>query len=387
MLRKEHFGSIVFNANEGGCIFLNRPATSLLIASHNGEVTDESLASQLGLALNSAACATPPRVVSYDVDLSDSLNYPISATLELTYSCHHACRHCMYSSSPKTRRDHELSREVWARIVEEMASRGLCDIYFSGGEIIRYDGYQELLSLSDRLGLSYLIVSDLASHQDQDFETLAQASNLSTVMVSLDGHEASEHDFLRGAGAFARTVAGIKRLRSDGVTVGIYHSVHSRNLHSFPQFVTFANELGIKNIVAGVACPIGRAALSLSGQTLDNEGCFQLTRYYLDAITSGLVDARNPAWDALATSYRSTGHHQNVFSTWRDFAHAGTHRIHLSPAGEIHLCPKLQTTQFASFGNITRDGVHDVWRGASMSKLRKQAKLKDLIVGVPYMSV
>lgn len=384
LLRREDFGSILFNARKGGVAFLNRPATELVIRPDATNKEADKLASELDAVFIDRISPGPARIVSYDYSLVDAFNYPISATMELTYSCHHSCKHCMYASGPGFNRTQELSLDQWASTLEDMSSRGLCSLYFSGGEIVRYEGYQHLLSLCDALGLTYLIVSDLAGHSDRDFEVFAAAKNLSSVMVSLDGHDESSHDFLRGTGAFAKTLAGIKRLMGLKVPVGVYHTVHSSNLQSVPRMIDFVNELGITTLVTGVACPIGRAKSALKDQTLNDDGCMELTRHYLGAIASGKIVPLNSGWTTLADRYKRTGRCDNVFSTWRDFAHLGTHRVHLSPTGEIRLCPKLQGTQYSSFGNVREMGIDEAWRGAQMTELRQKAVLENLILGAPY---
>ena len=385
VLREEEFGSILFSPTSGP-IFLNRPATDLLLhvqkEAANG-LTSSSYERLVNL-LHDELLLKPTHLVSYQQQLSDALNYPISATLELTYSCHHACKHCMYSSSPKFARTDELPLDYWKELIRAMAERGLCDIYFSGGEIARYEGWGELLNVCDDLGLTYLIVSDLAGHTEDDFKTLSRTRNLRAVMVSLDGHDPETHDHLRGRGAFEKTVAGIKRLVSAGVPAGVYHMVHARNLSSVPDFIAFANSLGISNIITGVACPIGRGASALHNETLDDLQCMDLTRYYLEAISDGRVEPSHSAWRKLSNEYAETGFHDNVFAIWRDFAHAGTHRIHLSPSGDIRLCPKLQGTDFDIFGNVNTTSIETAWASTRMKTIRSKAEMKHLIVGASY---
>ena len=177
------------------------------------------------LSLGELSCVEQ---IKYCSSSHDSLNYPISATVELTYSCHHACRHCMNSSSPKYARGLEKTSSYWIALIREMRSRGLFHIYFSGGETIRFEGYKQVFDACDELGVRYLLVSDLAGHSEVDFINLSTCKNLDMVRVSLDGHDAVTHDYLRGRGAFDATIRGIKTLQDLGINVGIYHSVHRK---------------------------------------------------------------------------------------------------------------------------------------------------------------
>lgn len=388
VLRIESFGGILYTPQRHAVDFVNRPGAALLRSNSLDVLRDDAqFLSQLSRYISNEENAAALECIDYTKKRYDALSFPVSATMELTFSCHHACKHCMNSSSPKRDRTGELHPDVWIAQLAKLRQKGMIDVYFSGGEISRYDGYGDVLQACDDLGISYLLVSDLAGHSDRDFEILTNARNLTSVRVSLDGHIAEQHDFLRGQGAFQKTIRGIERLISAKVPVGIYHSVHTQNLPHVDAFVSFCNDMGIRDILTGVACPIGRGETALARYTLDDERCAELTRTYVESILSGRVRPMNRAWNLIADAWERNRAKPNVFATWRDFAHGGTHRIHLAPNGDIRLCPKLESTKYSVVGNIAVDDMQEVWDSPLLNELRGYLETENMIAGVRYLQL
>jgi MoaA/NifB/PqqE/SkfB family radical SAM enzyme len=378
VIRQEAFGGIIYHPSLPLLEYVNRPAFALLSKLASRGVTPLELgplARNLQPVLKSGK-GPAGEVIRYSGSRLNALNYPITATIELTYSCHHACRHCMNMSSPKHDRAGEKTPEYWENLIVEMRSRGLFHVYFSGGEIIRYKGYKKIFDACDRLGVRYLLVSDLAGHTEADFLNLRTARNLDTVRVSLDGHDESTHDFMRGRGAFEATLRGIRRLQDDGIHVGIYHSVHRRNLMYVEDFLNFCLNIGIRSVLTGVACAIGRGETKI--ESLKDDECVQLSNIYLRYVREGFIQPVDGGWMGLAREESTS-----VFQTWRDFVHGGTHRVHLTPNGAVRICPKLEKTCFARFGVAENGGVEAAWHSPRLDQLREWNVQRDGIVGTP----
>lgn len=65
------------------------------------------------------------------------------------------------------------------------------------------------------------------------------------VQVSLDGHAAELHDAIRGAGAFARTLAGVRALVAEGAHAILSLVCHRGNLPFLADYLRLARELGV----------------------------------------------------------------------------------------------------------------------------------------------
>ncbi|MFO1156474.1 MAG: hypothetical protein U1E43_06775 [Rhodospirillales bacterium] len=142
------------------------------------------------------------------------------------------------------------------------------------------------------------------------------------------------------------------------------------------EFVGFYLNMGVKILLTGVACELGLGEKSI--EVLSSGECVRLSEIYLQHIREGSITPIHGAWKTLSFSGNTS-----VFETWRDFAHGGTHRVHLTPEGSVRMCPKLEETRFARFGAAESGGVERAWHSASLEELRKCNVTKDAIVGVP----
>jgi molybdenum cofactor biosynthesis enzyme MoaA len=134
--------------------------------------------------------------------------------------CNLSCTHCFDSSGPGVTRHDLLSRpEVAARVAEGMAL-GVREFYFTGGEPFLHP---ELLAiLEDTLAHAPCTVLTngtlFTTGRVAALRALADRSRFALeIRVSLEGATAGEHDRLRGAGAFARTLDGLRALVAGGL--------------------------------------------------------------------------------------------------------------------------------------------------------------------------
>ncbi len=141
---------------------------------------------------------------------------PEEVAFKLTNRCDQRCAHCYqwnedgyhHRLAPADRRD-DLELSVVAKVLE--ATRALrSNVYLWGGEPLVYrhwDGLVDLLAADPRW-TSVCTNGTLIARRLASLERIASHLEMS---VSLDGFEA-EHDALRGKGAFAKAMAGIRLL-------------------------------------------------------------------------------------------------------------------------------------------------------------------------------
>lgn len=140
----------------------------------------------------------------------DTLWIQVAGTL-----CNLECTHCFVTSGPGEDRHAMMGRdEVRARLAEGLAA-GAKEVYFTGGE--PFLNREMDVILEDTLALAPATVltnGTLFSQRRVAFlRELAARSRFSLELrVSFDGADAATHDALRGAGNFARAMAGLRAL-------------------------------------------------------------------------------------------------------------------------------------------------------------------------------
>lgn len=134
--------------------------------------------------------------------------------------CNLSCTHCFDSSGPGVVRHEFLSRARVAERVAEGLALGVREFYFTGGEPFLHPDLLEILDDTLAHGPCTVLtngtlftprrVAALAALTDR-------APMAFEIRVSLEGATAAEHDRLRGAGSFARTLDGIRALATAGL--------------------------------------------------------------------------------------------------------------------------------------------------------------------------
>lgn len=134
--------------------------------------------------------------------------------------CNLRCAHCFVSCGPGERRHEPMSRaEVRARVAEAV-ELGVREFYFTGGEPFLHPELIGILGDTLAAGPCTVLTNGtlLTGRRLAALRELSERSRYSLeIRVSLDGLTAGEHDRFRGAGSFARTLAGLRGLEAHGL--------------------------------------------------------------------------------------------------------------------------------------------------------------------------
>ena len=133
----------------------------------------------------------------------------------LTNNCNLRCRHCyMYSGD---RHIQELSLEDWKKIILDFKISGGYGITFTGGEVVLYQGFQELIQYTHDLGIKVTILSNgiLWTEDMIDFFSLY----IEEIQISIDGYDRDSYYAVRQFDGFEKAIATIKAFYQRGVRV------------------------------------------------------------------------------------------------------------------------------------------------------------------------
>ena len=134
--------------------------------------------------------------------------------------CNLTCRHCFVTCGPAEARHAMMTRpEVAARVAEAL-SLGVREVYLTGGEPFLNPELEGIVE--DTLAHTPVtILTNGTLFTERRLAWLARTTEASRhsleLRISLDGLEAAAHDAFRGAGAWARTMAGLRALVAVGL--------------------------------------------------------------------------------------------------------------------------------------------------------------------------
>jgi len=163
----------------------------------------------------------------------DALWIQVAGTL-----CNLRCTHCFVSCGPGDDRHALMARQEVRERVAEALPLGVKEFYFTGGEPFLHPQMLEILADTLAHGPCSVLTNGtlLPERAVRTLRDLSDASPYSLeIRVSLDGHRAHEHDAFRGAGSFARAMAGVLALSAQGLLpiVTVTQSAHEepRDFH------------------------------------------------------------------------------------------------------------------------------------------------------------
>jgi heme d1 biosynthesis radical SAM protein NirJ len=146
--------------------------------------------------------------------------------------CNLNCIHC-YSLSTDVDFPGELTTAEVLRVMDDLAAARVPVLILSGGEPLLRPDIFAVSSRAKALGF-YVGLSTNGALIDELTADRIAAVGYDYVGVSLDGIGAVHDRFRRVPGAYAASLAGIRRCRTRGIKVGLRFTVTERNCESLP---------------------------------------------------------------------------------------------------------------------------------------------------------
>jgi len=173
---------------------------------------------------------------------------PYKADLALTYGCNNACRHCY--NEPERKQMPPLGTDGWRRVLRKLASVGVPQVIFTGGEPTLCPGLPELIAEADRLGLVCGLNTNGRRLARSSFTRALARAGLSHVQITLESCRADVHNAMTGAASFDETVRGIRGALQAGLHTITNTTLTRRNIDHVEQIVEFLARLGLGTFAA-----------------------------------------------------------------------------------------------------------------------------------------
>jgi len=149
------------------------------------------------------------------LDHLDALWIQVAGTV-----CNLKCTHCFVSCGPGDDHHAVMPREEVRGRVAEALALGVKEFYFTGGEPFLHPDLLDILEDTLAHGPCTVLTNGtlFTRRRLEGLRHLCDAARYSLeIRVSLDGHNAADHDRFRGAGTFARAIEGLRGLSDHGL--------------------------------------------------------------------------------------------------------------------------------------------------------------------------
>jgi radical SAM protein with 4Fe4S-binding SPASM domain len=284
------------------------------------------------------------------------IGFPAHPVWEMTTACNLRCIHC-HASGGKPAAD-ELTTAEAKRMMDQLAEVDEFRMMaFTGGEPLVRGDFFELLAYAQALGFPNTMATNATLIDDAVAQRLRRYGVV-IAAVSLDGLDATSHDFVRGVpGAFAAALQGMRALRRAGILLHINITAMEYNMEQMEPLMALVDELGTGILLIYQLVPVGRgrgivqAALDLSA----NERLIHFMAQAQQTTRAIMEPVAGPQyWPFLL---QRTGIRRGPLLRLAEVVFhgcsAGRGFIYIKPDGELWPCPFIEV----ACGNVRDSNV------------------------------
>lgn len=289
--------------------------------------------------------------------------------------CNLACKHCWVNSSPSVDTSTDLTSGELLRAADNICDFAPQGVILTGGEPLYRSDIGLLLERLVERRVKVYIETNAMLVTDEIVRLAHRADQIGMSMefaVSLDGGDAPSHDWCRGRGSFDATIAGVRRLRAEGLTVDIQCVVNRRNWHTLKDLAGFAAEQRVQYLKFVIASPVGRANRFVMDLAIPFENSHQALQHMAEAIEDypGEVLIKVPPAMIPPTLQPRLRGLQGSGCKVQNVTSCGFPLLGVMPDGSVTICAASSGSPEAHFGNVRDRSLVEIWAERQLDDLR-----------------
>jgi MoaA/NifB/PqqE/SkfB family radical SAM enzyme len=293
---------------------------------------------------------------------------PMKVQWELTYHCNLKCRHCQiwripYEQIKKT----TMSFDQQKAVVDDLAANGVRHVSFSGGEMFLQKTAYDLIAHAKARGMKVGGNSNAFLISEKVAAKIA-AAGLDFLYISLDGDNATTHDYIRGVpGAFDRVFVGVANVKRANPAIKIFFNT-TINRHNVGQLVgvaKLAEKAGVDGITIEMTNTFDKYAPEEDLTLTDDQ--LPLLRAQIKDLFAHHADLL-PHQMGYFDEFETYLSNRDELYKYRCVAGYTSAQIH--PNGDLYACP----VAFEKLGNLTEQTFADIWYGEKADRCRLDIK-------------
>ena len=286
---------------------------------------------------------------------------PLTCSLQLTNGCNLRCSFCYASSG--ARYPEELGPADWIRVMELLASAGICSVTLTGGEPTIAEGFRRILAAAGAYFMNVDVFTN-GLHWTEEARNLAGALGNVRCQVSIDGRR-ERHDEVRGrSGSYDNAIRSIRDLREAGVPVSVAMTVTPQNVSDVGPLIDVVAAAGAVRFRAGRVQSVGRG----------HAAGFSLNRDEEAIVDAELRDAatRCPTIDIVRWDVCETDADRVAAAAGApaEFMTPGYLHWHVRADGWVTPCQ----IEDAPLGHILRDSMSEIGRPDRLGEVAGEAR-------------
>ncbi|MBO5947952.1 radical SAM protein [bacterium] len=300
-------------------------------------------------------------------------HYPTSVIWKVTSACNLRCKHCFYYANQKffdTQND--LTKEEALNFAKYLAEElNIMYVILTGGEIFLSPYLFDLIKYfkSKNICITLLTNGTLINENIADKLTNLLNKKYDNIQISLEGATEENHDAIRGAGTFKKTLHSIETLINKGFPPSIATTITSKNVKSISEFTEFCANYKIKEL------RFGRHKVFSDSQKYLTPNLDDLLINFAKLINNktSFTGKIFNAYDFLKYEYgKQLLDNLNAPQNYTHNKLCHNHnKFFISSNGNIYLCSSAET-EGLSLGNIRENSFKEIWQNRFSHPLFKE---------------
>jgi len=336
---------------------------------------------------------------------------PLFVVWNFTNRCNLRCKHCYQNAGPSLA--NELNTNEALNVVKDLSESDVSSIAFSGGEPLLRQDFFKVASYAKDCGMYVSVATNGTLITREVAKKLSKTVHY--VEISLDGASPEVHDNFRGVpGSWERSVAGIRHLIDEGVTVGVATTATKSNINEIHKIIDLTEQLGADYFICFNFIPTGRGQEIIKSDLSPVEREELIISLYTRMVKNMLMKKKTQIY-STAPQFARVGletqkklmnelrgissdyspvipatHYANLpgltFETAEFIGGCGAGRVYaaLSPEGDVQPCVFMPI----KLGNLRKQRFEHIWlHSPVLNKLRNRDKLKGGCSICPYKYV
>ncbi len=328
---------------------------------------------------------------------------PLDGSLELTHRCNLKCVHCYLGNQGEIRkhRDRELTTREITDLIDDLAKAGTLNLTLTGGDPMVRKDFDVIYTHAVRSGMLVTVFCDGVLISDKT-TALFRRYPPRDIEITLYGATRETYEGITQVnGSYQRCLAGIHRLKKNGIRFRLKTVLLTLNQHEFDAIQGMATELGVhfhydpaifpclpchdnhgesncsparRKVPAGPPAQPGNRAgkpaatvAPVNGERLRDPLSLRVDPQTVAEIDLGSPD-KEAAWIKQYYRRNDVTHPERLYTCG-----AGLTTFHIDPYGNLHPCIIAARTSYKLKNGSFKEG----WNGP-LADFRKQ------IPGVHY---
>ncbi len=173
--------------------------------------------------------------------IASGASHPVSATLELTYSCNWNCKYCYAVINKKNK----LSLAEWKKAIRELEEMSILVLTLTGGEPLLHPDFFSIASYARERGFAIKIFTNGSLLNNDNINKFVALQPL-RVDLSIHGADEKTHDSFTGVkGSFKGLMESIELLQNHNIAILLKCAVTRLNENQLFDIKNLAIKLGI----------------------------------------------------------------------------------------------------------------------------------------------